>query len=57
MFRIYAPKASEVRVSGDWIAQGRGTGGKLEKDDQGVWSITVGPLVRISIAILSTSMA
>ena len=26
-FRIYAPKASEVSVSGDWIAQGRGTGG------------------------------
>jgi enterochelin esterase family protein len=43
-FRIYAPKASEVTVSGDWIAQGLGTGGKLEKDDQGVWSITVGPL-------------
>src|SRR5437660_187651 len=43
-FRIYAPKASEVAVSGDWIAQGLGTGGKLEKDDQGVWSITVGPL-------------
>jgi len=44
-FRIYAPKASEVSVSGDWIAQGRGVGGKLEKDDKGVWSITVGPLV------------
>src|SRR6266568_2016567 len=43
-FRIYAPKASEVTVGGDWIAQGLGTGGKLEKDDQGVWSITVGPL-------------
>ena len=43
-FRIYAPKASEVSVGGDWIAQGRGTGGKLEKDDHGVWSITVGPL-------------
>src|SRR6185295_10532821 len=43
-FRIYAPKASEVTVSGDWISQGRGTGGKLEKDDQGVWSLTVGPL-------------
>ena len=25
-FRIYAPKASEVSVGGDWIAQGRGTG-------------------------------
>src|SRR5256886_17464620 len=45
VFRIYAPKASEVSVSGDWIAQQRGTGGKLEKDDKGVWSITVGPLV------------
>ena len=44
-FRIYAPKASEVTVSGDWVAQGRGTGGNLEKDDQGVWSLTVGPLV------------
>jgi enterochelin esterase family protein len=44
-FRIYAPKASQVTVGGDWIAQGRGTGGPLEKDDQGVWSITVGPLV------------
>jgi len=45
IFRIYAPKASEVTISGDWITQGRGTGGKLEKDTQGVWSITVGPLV------------
>jgi enterochelin esterase-like enzyme len=38
-FRIYAPKATEVSVSGDF-----GTGGKLAKDDQGIWSITVGPL-------------
>jgi enterochelin esterase-like enzyme len=44
-FRIYAPKASEVSVAGDWITQGRGTGGKLEKDEKGVWSLTVGPLV------------
>lgn len=44
VFRIYAPKASEVTVGGDWISQGLGTGGKLTKDDQGVWSITVGPL-------------
>ena len=44
-FRIYAPKADEVTLSGDWIAQGLGTGGKLTKDDKGVWSITVGPLV------------
>jgi enterochelin esterase family protein len=41
-FRIYAPKASEVSVGGDF-----GAGGPIPmtKDDQGVWSITVGPLV------------
>ena len=44
VFRIYAPKASEVTLGGDWISQGLGAGGKLEKDAQGVWSITVGPL-------------
>lgn len=44
VFRIYAPKADEVTVGGDWIPQGLGTGGKLTKDDSGVWSITVGPL-------------
>jgi enterochelin esterase-like enzyme len=38
-FRIYAPKASEVSLSGDF-----GAGGKLTKEDNGVWSITVGPL-------------
>ena len=44
IFRIYAPQASEVTISGDWTSQGLGPGGKLEKDAQGVWSITVGPL-------------
>jgi enterochelin esterase family protein len=43
-FRIYAPQAEEVSIGGDWIAQGLGEGGPLEKDEQGVWSITVGPL-------------
>ena len=44
-FRIYAPKASEVTVSGDWM-EGSGAGAqRLEKDDKGVWSATVGPLV------------
>jgi enterochelin esterase family protein len=38
-FRIYAPKASEVSVSGDFAQ-----GGRMAKDDQGVWSKTVGPL-------------
>jgi enterochelin esterase family protein len=39
-FRIYAPKASEVSILGDW-----GSGGKLQKDDRGVWSLEIGPLV------------
>jgi enterochelin esterase-like enzyme len=41
-FRIYAPKASDVLLRGDWME----TPGpvKLEKDDKGVWSVTVGPL-------------
>src|ERR1700693_4869254 len=38
-FRIYAPKADEVSLSGDF-----GRGGKMTKDDKGVWSITIGPL-------------
>jgi len=45
VFRIYAPKAASVTLSGDWVTQGRGAAGPLEKDQQGVWSITVGPLV------------
>jgi enterochelin esterase-like enzyme len=42
-FRIYAPKAGEVRLRGDWM-EGFGTD-PLAKDEQGVWSVTVGPLV------------
>jgi enterochelin esterase family protein len=38
-FRIYAPKADEVSVSGEF-----GPGGPMSKDDRGVWSLTVGPL-------------
>jgi enterochelin esterase-like enzyme len=38
-FHIYAPKADEVSVGGDF-----GRGGKMTKDDRGVWSLTVGPL-------------
>jgi len=41
-FRIYAPKATEVTLRGDWM-EAAGTV-KLEKNDQGVWSTTVGPL-------------
>ena len=35
VFRIYAPKATEVTVGGDWVTQGRGTAGKLEKQSPG----------------------
>ncbi|MBN1686668.1 MAG: hypothetical protein JW852_08435 [Spirochaetales bacterium] len=42
-FRIYAPKASEVTIDGDWVLHGLGDGGPLMKDDRGVWSITKGP--------------
>jgi enterochelin esterase-like enzyme len=38
-FRIYAPKADEVSLSGDFDGNG-----KMTKDDKGVWSLTVGPL-------------
>ena len=38
-FRIYAPKADDVSLSGDF-----GGAGKMAKDDKGVWSLTVGPL-------------
>ncbi len=41
-FRIYAPKATDVALRGDWM-EGPGTV-KLEKDEKGVWSATVGPL-------------
>lgn len=40
-FRIFAPKAEAVTVSGEF---GVPISGSLKKDDSGVWSITVGPL-------------
>ena len=40
-FRIHAPKASDVTLRGDWMT---GPAEKLTKDDNGVWSVTVGPL-------------
>jgi len=44
-FRLVAPRATEAGVSGDWVAQGRGAAGTMQKDDQGVWSVTLGPFV------------
>ena len=40
-FRIVAPKASEVTLRGDWMS---GPAEKLTKDENGQWSVTVGPL-------------
>ncbi len=41
-FRIFAPQASHVTLTGDWL--GTAPAPELSKDDRGVWSITVGPL-------------
>jgi enterochelin esterase-like enzyme len=41
-FRIYAPKAAEVTLRGDWMETFEPV--KLKKDKEGVWSVTVGPL-------------
>ena len=41
-FRLRAPNAKEVTMTGDfWLEQSRTA--SLVKDDQGVWSITLGP--------------
>jgi len=39
-FRIYAPKASEVNFTADWLNAPE----KMAKGEDGVWSLTVGPL-------------
>jgi len=40
-FRLLAPKATEVTLSGSWE---QGTNLPMTKDEQGVWSTTIGPL-------------
>ncbi len=42
-FRIYAPKAAGVALRGDWMEGGKPA--TLTKDKDGVWSVSVGPLV------------
>jgi enterochelin esterase-like enzyme len=42
-FRLFAPKATEVTVSGEWMP-GYGASAPLVKNDTGLWSLTVGPL-------------
>jgi enterochelin esterase family protein len=39
-FRLLAPKAREVAITGEFLKESR----NLTRDDSGVWSITVGPL-------------
>lgn len=50
-FRLQAPKASDVTLTGDWLAAAE----KLTKDDKGVWSVTLGPL-EPGLAIYSFTM-
>jgi enterochelin esterase family protein len=50
-FRVRAPKASEVALTGDWFSGQQ----KLTRDESGVWSITLGP-VEPSIYIYSFSI-
>lgn len=45
VFRVFAPQAAQVSIMGDWVTHGRAKTGPLEKDDSGVWSITLGPFV------------
>ena len=40
-FRLLAPKAGTVVLNGNWD---QGTNIAMTKDDQGIWSVTVGPL-------------
>ena len=40
-FRLLAPKAGAVVLNGSWE---NGTNIAMAKDDQGIWSVTVGPL-------------
>ena len=40
-FRLYAPKASEVTLNGSWEGA---RDIKMTKDENGIWSVTVGPL-------------
>ncbi len=43
-FRLLAPEATSVSVTGDWPGGIYSTTTPMAKDDKGVWSATVGPL-------------
>jgi len=40
-FRLSAPKANDVTLNGSWDG---GTDIKMTKDENGIWSVTIGPL-------------
>lgn len=42
-FRLRAPKASQVRLWGEWITK-HNTTEELKRGEEGVWSVTIGPL-------------
>jgi enterochelin esterase family protein len=42
-FRLLAPKAAEVTITGEWM-QGFNAGVPMVKNDTGLWTLTVGPL-------------
>jgi enterochelin esterase family protein len=42
-FRLSAPDAQEVTLSGEWM-EGFGASERMVRNDEGVWSLTVGPL-------------
>ncbi len=44
VFRLLAPDATSVSVTGDWPGGIQSTTTPMVKDDNGVWSATVGPL-------------
>jgi enterochelin esterase-like enzyme len=43
-FRLLAPEATSVSVSGDWPGGNKSTTTPMVKDDKGVWSATIGPI-------------
>ena len=43
-FRLRAPKASAVTVTGEWMLDYPSSKTPLSKDGDGIWSVTVGPL-------------
>jgi enterochelin esterase-like enzyme len=43
-FRIFAPRADEVRLAGTDLPRNTAPGGMMTRADNGVWEITIGPL-------------